>query len=136
MPSPLNIPKTFTTDDALRLKSELERLSQEIDLYLRGLTATNIPLSQLNSPMLAFDQVARVNVTDGSALVLKLPRPDPKNIGRKCGIRRSSTTGEVLIYAVGCLVGGAERYRMANDVHFVEFLFDGDYFPSRAGGGS
>ncbi len=63
-------------------------------------------------------------------------KANPAMIGKRCGVRRSSITGEVLIYAVGCLVAGAERYRLANDIHFVEFLFDGNYFPSRAGGGS
>ncbi len=80
--------------------------------------------------------MARVDVPDGSTLVMQLPQPNPAMIGKRCGVRRSSVTGEVLIYAVGCLVAGAERYRLANDIHFVEFLFDGNYFPSRAGGGS
>lgn len=138
MASPLAIPQRFTTDDATKLKEELERMSQELDRYLRSLVDTTVAvpaLTRQNQQFLAFGQVVRVDVADGATLNLQLPRPDPKNIGKKCGIRRASTTGEVLIYAVDCLVSGAERYRLANDIHFVEFLFDGDYFPSRAGGG-
>ena len=138
MPSPLNIPKNYTTDDAARLKLELERMAQEVDAYLRGLTQTTLPvprLSLINPPTLMFGGIARVNVPDGYVLNMQLPPPRPENIGKRCGVRRGSTTGEVLIYAPNCLVGGAARYRMANDIHFVEFLFDGDYFPSRSGGG-
>ena len=138
MASPLNIPKTFTTADVVALKGELERMSQELDRYLRSLVDTTVAVpvaTKPNQAFLAFGQVVRVDVTDGSTLSMQLPRPDPAQIGKKCAVRRSSTTGEVLVYAVGCLVGGAERYRLANDIHFVEFLFDGDYFPSRSGGG-
>lgn len=139
MPSPLVLPQTFTTDDLVRLKSELERLTKEIDRYTRELAGDFLPvpaLSLLNPSSLAFGQIARVNIPDGATHVMKLPRPNPANIGKRCGVRRGSTTGEILIYAVDCLVGGFERYRMANDVHFVEFLFDGDFYPSRAGGGA
>jgi hypothetical protein len=138
MPSPLNIPKTFTTDDAIRLKTELERQSQEIDRYLRDTSDASQPvplLSLVNPAYLTFGQVARVDVPDGFTLKMQLPRPDPAFIGKRCGVRRSSMTGEVLIYAVGCLVGGYERYRMANDIHFVEFMLDGDFYPSRYGAG-
>jgi hypothetical protein len=139
MPSPVNLPKTFATDDPKKLKTELERLSQELDKYVRGLSDTVQFVPAVVGPnptSLAFGQIAQVNVTDGSTLVMKLPRPDPTKVGKRCGVRRASTTGEVLIYAVGCLVGGAERYRMANDIHYVEFLYDGDYYPSKPGGGS
>ncbi len=137
MPSPLNIPKTYPTDPA-ELKRTLERMAQEIDAYLRGLANTTLPvpaLSVLNPASLAFGQVARVSVPDGTTLVMKLPQPDPANIGKRCGVRRSSQTGQVLIYAVGCLVAGQERFRLINEIGVTEFLFDGDYFPSRAGGG-
>lgn len=145
MPSPLNIPKKYSTDDAARLKDELERLAQEVDTYLRQLVNTSVQvplLSQVNPSQLSFGQIARANVPDGYTLSVQLPPPHPANIGKRCGIRRASTTGEILVYPSGflapgrpCLVAGAERYRMANDIHFVEFLFDGDYYPSRAGGG-
>lgn len=138
MPSPLNIPQKYTTDDALRLKQELERMAREVDKYLRGLqfSTVQVPqLSQINPSSLAFGQMARVNVPDGYVLSMQLPRADPANIGRRCGVLRGAVTGEVLIYAPDCLVGGAPRYRMANDLHFVEFLFEGDYYPSRAGAG-
>ena len=137
MPSPLQIPKTFTADGAL--KSELERTTHEIDRYLRDAAATAQQVqmgARTNSGPIAFGFVTRVSLNDGDSLSLQLPRPDPANIGKRCGVRRDSAAGEVLIYAVDCLVAGAERYRMANDIHFVEFLFDGDYFPSRAGAGT
>lgn len=137
MPSPLNIPKTFSTEPAA-LKRELERQSQELDRYLREQANSTVyvpALSLVNPGFLAFGQMARVDVPDGLTLVMQLPQPNPAMIGKRCGVRRSSITGEVLIYAVGCLVSGQERYRLANDIHFVEFLFDGNYFPSRAGGG-
>lgn len=138
MPSPLNIPKVYTTDDAVRLKTELERLAQAVDVYLRAIAQNTVPIPQLslvNRPFLAFGEITRVDVPDGATLVMQLPRFDPANTGKRCGVRRSSSTGEVLIYAVDCLVAEHERYRMASDIHFVEFLFDGDYYPSRAGGG-
>lgn len=138
MPSPLNIPKTYTPADAALLKLQLERMAQEVDAYLRGLVDTTISvphLSRLNPPALYFGEIVRVDVQDGYTLSMQLPRPDIKNVGKRCGVRRSSTTGEVLIYAVDSYVAGASRYRMANDIHFVEFLFDGTWFPSRAGGG-
>lgn len=138
MPSPLQIPKTFSTDPEAQ-RRQLEQTTQEIDRYLRdaALASGQMPVLKAQNPTaLVFGQIARVDVADGETLVLKLPRPNFIHIGRRCTIRRGSTTGEVLIYAVDCLVGGAERYRMANDIHFVEFLFDGDYYPSRAGGGS
>lgn len=138
MPSPLQIPKTFSADPETQ-RRELERTTQEIDRYLRDsvLSAGQLgAIKQLNPVALSFGFIARVNVADGDTLILKLPRANALNIGKRCTVRRGSTTGEVLIYAVDCLVGGAERYRMANDIHFVEFLFDGDYYPSRAGGGS
>lgn len=138
MPSPLNIPKTYTTADALRLKDELERMAQEVDAYLRQLVNTTVQVPQLsavNPTSMAFGQVVRANVPDGYVLSLQLPRSHPSNVGKRCGILRGSTTGEILIYPVDCLVAGQTRYRMASDIHFVEFMFDGDYYPSRAGGG-
>lgn len=138
MPSPINIPKKYSTDDAARLKDELERMAQEIDAYLRQLVNTTVQvpkLSQLNPPFLVFGGVVRANVPDGYTLNLQLPRSHPSNVGKRCGILRGSTTGEIMIHPVDCLVAGEVRYRMANDIHFVEFLFDGDYYPSRAGGG-
>lgn len=138
MPSPLNIPKTYSTADAVRLKSELERMAQEVDKYLRSLRDTTVPvpgLSVINPPLLSFGNVARVNVPDGFVMNMQLPPPNVANLGKRCGLLRGSTTGEVLVYAVNCLVGGNSIYRMASDIHFVEFLFDGDYYPTRAGGG-
>ncbi len=83
MPSPLNIPKTFSTEpDAL--KRELERQAQELDRYLReqANSAVYVPqLSQPNPGFLAFGQMARVDVPDGSTLVMQLPQPNPAMIG-------------------------------------------------------
>lgn len=137
MPSPLALPKTFPTDP-VALKATLERLSQELDAYLRQIAQTTEQtpaLSLINPGSLIFGGVARVSVADGVTGAIQLPRPDAKMVGKKCTIQRLSTTGEILVYAVGCLVAGQQRYRMANDIHFVEFLFDGDFYPSRAGGG-
>lgn len=137
MPSPLNIPQRFSAEEPL--KGELERQAQEIDKYLRGLADTTAPvptLGGINQPLMAFGRLTRVNVLDGETLALQLPLPDPANFGKRCGLLRTSTTGQILVYAVGCLVAGAERYRMANDIHVVEFTLAGDYYPSRAGAGS
>ena len=139
MPSRLAIPQKFTTGDTTALKRELERLAQEIDTYLRQLVQLVQPIptvSKINGAPLAFGTILPVVVPDGATLSVQLPPPDPAQIGRKCGLLRIETTGEVLVYSVGCLVGGAVRYRLANDIHLVEFTYVGDYFPSRFGAGS
>jgi hypothetical protein len=140
MPAPLNLPKTFPTDDPARLKDTLERFAQELDKFIRQLPQAYAPIlsgSTPNPSVLKFGEVARVSIQDGDSVSLQLPKPDKVNNGKRCAIRRATITGEILVIPVGgALVGGAASYRLANDVHFVEFLLDdGDFYPSRAGAG-
>lgn len=138
MPSPINLPKVFNTKDPAQLRSDIERLVQELEKYLRGLDDRyeQIPTSApINNPVLAVDRLSVVNVPDGFVLNMALPQPNTKLIGRKCTIARLSTTGDVVAYATGCLVSGRTRYRLLAEVHFVEFIFDGaGWSASRTGG--
>lgn len=139
MPSAIDIPQRFTTEDPARLKSELERMAQALDLFTRQGLELYAPrytaLPSINPTALVVGRVARVNLIDGDLLRLQMPPPDRKNFGKKCAILRETTTGNVLIFGGPALVGGADRYQLANDIHFVEFLLDdGDWYPSRAGG--
>lgn len=138
MPSPINLPKVFNTDDPKRLRSDLERLVQETEKYLRGLDDkyAQIPTSApINNPVLAVDRMSVVSVPDGLVLNMVLPQPNTKNIGKKCTVARLSTSGDVAVYASGCLISGRTRYRLAAEVHFVEFIYDGaGWSASRTGG--
>lgn len=139
MPSAIDIPRSFSTEKPEQLRGELERLAQSLDVYTRqGLEMfapryTAIPA--VNPTALVIGQIARVNLIDGDLLRVQMPPPDRKHFGKKCAVLRETTTGNVLLFGGRALVGGADRYQLANDIHFVEFLLDdGDWYPSRAGG--
>ena len=138
MPSPLFIPKLFRTDDPAALKEDLGRFAESLDAYVRNIPNVLAPIPVLTNQAtgkLSFGQVVRAAPVGGQSLVFLLPPPDPVNIGKRCGIRRSGVTGEILVYASGCLVAGQTNFRLRNDVHLAEFLFDGDYYPTCSGAG-
>lgn len=140
MPSAIDIPQRFTTDDPAQLKRELERMAQALDLFTRQGFEIYAPrytaLPTLNPTALVVGRVARVNLVDGDLLRMQMPPANRKDFGKKCAILRETTTGNCLLFGGAALVGGADRYQLANDIHFVEFLLDdGDWYPSRAGGG-
>lgn len=140
MPALLDIPRRFTTDKPEQLRSELERFAQAVDLFTRGAADVYAPryvaIPGINPAALSFGMIARVNLIDGDELFIQLPPPDRKNFGKRCAVLRTTTTGLVRIVGGAALVGGAAQYQLADDIHWVEFLLDdGNYYPSRAGGG-
>lgn len=139
MPSSLDLPRKFTTEDPVALKRELERMTQSLDRYLRDLQIVNqtVPLvTKLNPDALTFGQISPVVARDGQTVVVQLPRPSPENLGRRCALARATKDGEILVVAVDCLVAGSAVYRVANDIQLVEFVFLGGYFPTRFGAGA
>ncbi len=140
MPATIDIPRRFSTDDPKQLKSELERMAQALDVYTRGapdlFAPRYIAIPQINPTNLVLGQVARANLIDGDLLNIQMPPPERKNFGKRCAILRVTATGTILLHGGPALIGGYSKYQMANDLHFVEFLLDdGNYYPSRAGGG-
>lgn len=141
MPAKTDIPLKYTAPAPL--KGELERFAVTMDTFTREAQtrATRVAMPDVNraSPALSYGQVQRApTVLDGATLDVLLPRPNPVDIGRRCGIARSSITGTIVIHAVGGTVGDAVTYTMTNDLHFVEFLLGNDlnFYPSRAGAGT
>ena len=111
MPATISIPLTFTTDDPARLRADLERFAQAVDLYTRGAAELFAPrlkaIAQLNPTSLSFGMVGRVNLIDGDTLNIALPRANAKDIGRRCGVLRASGTGIVVLHAAVGTVAGA-----------------------------
>lgn len=139
MPSLIDIPRRFSTDKPEQLRMELERLAQSLDVYTRqGLEMfapryTAIP--SVNPTALVIGSVGRINLIDGDALRVQMPPPERKHFGKRCAVLRETTTGTVTLFGGSALIAGADRYQMASDIHWVEFLLDdGDWYPSRAGG--
>lgn len=140
MPSQIAIPLRFDTSDPARLKADLERFAQSLDLYTRQGSELFVPrylaIPQVNPTSLAFGYVARVNLIDGDTLNMQMPPAERKNFGKRCAILRETMPGIVRIQAGSALIGGASIYQMANDIHFVEFLLDdGNWYPTRPGSG-
>lgn len=140
MPAQVFIPQRFTVGKPEVLRAELERLARSMDDYTRGAPELFAPrliaFPALNPSALVLGQVVRVSLRDGDYLALQLPQPERKHYGKKCTLLRRTADGLIRVFGVAALVGGEATYQMANDVHFVEFLLDdGDWYPSRAGGG-
>ena len=140
MPSAIDIPQRFTTDDPAQLKRELERMAQALDLFTRQALsqAGQLPIVDMgtDSLRLVYGRGVRIqSVLDGVAVEFTLPTPARQDIGKRCAVLRSSTTGIVTVVGVGALVGGFETYTMASDTHLVEFLLGNDlnFYPTRAG---
>lgn len=142
MPSPINLPKVFNTDDPARLKSDLERLVQETERYFRSLDdkyTIDPTAGKLNDPTLAIGRMTLVSLSNGQTGIFSLPPPDVKNIGKVCIVARLSTLGDAFVVAngQGILVNGSVRYKLPAELHFVEFLYNGSgWVASRTGGGS
>ena len=140
MPSLLDIPRRFSTDKPEALRSELERFAQAVDIFTRGAADVYapryLPIPGINPTALVFGMVGRVSLVDGDELFIQLPPPERKNFGKRCAVLRRTVTGLIRIVGGAALVGGVAQYQLANDIHWVEFLLDdGNYYPSRAGGG-
>ena len=140
MPALLDIPRRFTTENPEVLRKELDRFAQAVDLFTRSAAETYAPrylaIPGINPTKLVFGMVGRVTLLDGDELFIQLPPPDRKNFGKRCAVLRTTSAGLVRIVGGQALVGGETQYQLANDLHWVEFLLDdGDYYPTRAGGG-
>ena len=140
MPALLDIPRRFTTENPEVLRKELDRFAQAVDLFTRSAAETYSPrylaIPGINPTKLVFGMVGRVTLLDGDELFIQLPPPDRKNFGKRCAVLRTTSAGLVRIVGGQALVGGETQYQLANDLHWVEFLLDdGDYYPTRAGGG-
>ncbi len=146
MPAQVAIPLRFDTADPAKLRSDLERFAQALDVWTRGASELFNPrliaVPLVNPSKLSFGMVARVNLTEDDVLHVQMPAPDRPNFGKRCAILRETTTGIVQLHPSGRIgdrtstIAGASRYQMANDIHFVEFLLDdGDWYPTRPGSG-
>ena len=140
MPAQVAIPLRFDTADPAKLRSDLERFAQALDVWTRGAAETFSPrllaVPQVNPSKLSFGMVARVNLVDGDTLNVQMPPPERANFGKRCAILRETTTGVVRLHGAKATIAGDTVYQMANDIHFVEFLLDdGHWYPTRAGAG-
>lgn len=143
MPSAIDIPQRFTTDDPAQLKRELERMAQALDLFTRQLPALigQMSIVDMNaeSLKLSYGRAVRVqSVLDGSGVEFTLPTPRAADVGKRCALLRSSATGIVTVVGVGATVGGNDTYTLTSDAHFVDFLLGNDlnFYPSRPGSGT
>lgn len=137
MAARIDIPLTFPNGAPPTLKRDLERLANGVYAYTQA--APQLFAARPETPpraraFLSFDSVVPFALVDGVRVDLSLPRADPRNGGRRCGIIRKAATGMIVVSAVGCLVDGTTSYTLSNALGYTEFLFDGtDYWSSRAG---
>ena len=140
MPAQLAIPLRFDVKDPEKLRSDLERLAQALDVWTRGASEIFAPrltaIATVNPTSLSFGMVGRFNLIDGDEVNVQLPPPERKNFGKRCAMLRETMPGIIRIRAPDALIGGDDVYQMANDIHIVEFVLDdGDWYPTRAGAG-
>lgn len=138
MPSRIDIPLSINTNSPPALKSDLDRLVNEIDRWTRNLPNEYVERDRSASrgtiTAVGFGVVNRLGPLDGEILNVQLPRPDPKNGGRRLVVVRATTTGMAVLRAVGCTINGAAYFGLRSHVHFVDVLFDGEnYFTDDPG---
>lgn len=137
MAARIDIPLTFPDGAPPPLKRDLERLARGVYEYAQAaprlFAARPAPQAQTQAA-LAFDATVPFSLLDGDGVKVALPRPKTENGGRKCGLIRKSSTGVILVFALGCMIDGADRYRLSHAIGYTGFFFDGEnYWSSRAG---
>jgi hypothetical protein len=137
------IPLSFPTDDPVRLRESLERMSATLRPYFSALTGKqNTAVVQkrfvnrpLNDTKAAFGEVCRFSLVEGQIIKVSLPPPDPANAGLLIGVRRKTSFGQVFFSSPGCLIGGFTIGRLTSAAgSFTLIEFDGeDYYASPGG---
>ena len=135
-------PLSFTVDDPVRLKSDLDRLGAFLATYFSSLTG---PVEQaqvqrrlqklpLNSARAAFGFITPVSLSNATdVLRIALPRPDVRNAGLLLAISRSRTEGTIKLSAPGCTVNGFDFVELVNDIAFTWVMFDGENYLTTPG---
>lgn len=127
-----DIPLAFNVEPKEALKRDLERFASGIDALVRNLPADYVERNKSATRAVitsaAFGQVNRAGPRNGETQRIQLPRPDLKNTGREIMVSRTTTTGTVILDAIGCLVNGSASFGMRQHIHFVRLMFDGENY--------
>lgn len=130
-------PLSFTVDNPVRLKTDLDRLVTWLAAYAASLTgpiqqvqvAPRLRKLPLNSTRASFGFITPVNLSNAAdVLPIALPRPDPQNAGLIAYVSRSTTTGTIALSSPGCLVNGFDSVELSNEIAATPFLFDGENY--------
>lgn len=137
MSSRQGFPLSFTVDDPVRLKTDLDRLVTFLQAYFASLTgpaqqvqvAPRLRKLGLNAERAAFGFITPVNLPKSTdALSIALPPPDPRNAGLIAYVSRSTTTGTIKLSSPGCLVNGFTSVELSNEIAATPVLFDGENY--------
>lgn len=137
MAAQTDIPLSFTTDDPVVLKRELERLASSLTGYFGGLTGQQhaavvqrrLTNRRLNDTTAAFGQITPVSLANAAAVLrVSLPRADPRNAGLLLVIRRDTTLGTIYLSAPGCLVNGFAIVEVSAEIAATTLIFDGENY--------
>lgn len=139
MPAKIDIPLVFPAAEGA-LKRELERLASAVYKYTQDADIRYEPRPSISKVYTsgtiaaAFDVITRVSPATGETVTVQLPRPDPRNGGRRVIVQRMTTVGAIVISPIDCSVNSYDRYIMTNAPGYVTARFDSEnYFTDLPG---
>lgn len=124
------------------LKRELERFAAALYKYTQDAdiryeprpTVSRLYDSGTATLSAAFDVITRVAPQASAVVTVQLPRPDPKNGGRRVIVQRANTSGAIVLSPLGCTINGYDRLLIAALPHYITARFDGEnYFTDLPG---
>lgn len=130
-------PISFTVNDPVRLKTDLDRLGSWLSAYTASLTgppqqtqvAPRLQKLSLNSQRAAFGFITPVTLVKSTdVLPIALPPPDPRNAGLVLYISRTSTAGTITLAAPRCKVNGFDSVELSNEIAATPIMFDGENY--------